>query len=90
MAKWGCVWRWDVRDKLAVFDYLILPLYFTLKTIYLALFGVIIFSTTSHVWLYSYFFILTYYINTMDLKSQNNIKSELEKLDFLLWKPQTV
>ena len=26
-----------------------LPLYFTLKTIFLALFGVIIFSTTSHV-----------------------------------------
>ena len=31
----------------------ILPLYFTLKTIYLALFGVIIFSTASPVWLYS-------------------------------------
>ena len=57
---------------------------FHLKIIYLALFGVIIFSTTLHVWLYSYFFILTHYINTMDLKSQINIK----KLDFLLWKPQ--
>ena len=76
MAKWG-VWRWDIRDIIGCFWLLlIIPLYFTLKTIYLALFGVIIFSTTSHVWLYSYFFILTYYINTMDLKSQNNIKSE--------------
>ena len=34
------------------------------------MFGVIIVSTTSHMWLYSFcffFFILTYYINTMDL-----------------------
>ena len=52
--------------------------------IYLALFGVIIFSTTSSVTV-QLFFILTYYINTVDQKSPNNIKSEL---DFLLWKPQ--
>ena len=31
---------------------------------------VIIFLAQPHVWLYSYFFILTYCINTMDLKSQ--------------------
>ena len=58
--------------------FLILPLYFTLKTIYLALFGVIIFSTTSRVniQLWLFFFIFTHYINTMDLKSQKIIKSE--------------
>ena len=39
------------------------------------LLGVII-RTTSHVLLFSYVFILTYCINTMDQKSQKNIKSE--------------
>ena len=73
LSSWVCYWgpgyNWTF---LTIFDFTII---FHRKTIYLALFGVSI-SAQPHVWLYIIFFMLTYSNNTMDLKSQNNIKSE--------------
>lgn len=49
-----------------------LPLYFTLKTVYLAFLLSFFFNTTSPVLIYNYCFLLTYCIgHTLDLKSHN-------------------
>ena len=71
MAKWGCVWRWDIRDIIGHFLlFLILPLYFNVKTMYLALFGVIIFSTTSRVTVQLFF---SFWHTVVTQLSQKNI-----------------
>ena len=75
----GLLWNPIFNTIYTIFDFAII---FQLKN-YLP--GIIIFSTTSCVLLYSYVFILTYCINTMDLKSQKTHKIWVEKVFFFLF-----
>ena len=78
MSKWGCVWRWDVGDIIDCFWLLlIIPLYFTLKTIYLVLFGDIIFTTqkmttlhTKHTTLHTNYTLQTRYMSQISQLSK--------------------
>ena len=73
------IFRFVVKSDIPGYNWPFLTI-FDFAIIFHYLLGVIIFSTTTHVGLYSYFFILTYRINTMDLKSQKKHKIREEKV----------